>query len=195
MSTTMCNKCQSYLYDYLPNSLEKELDLAKQIRMQAIQLILPEFVNWILRLNTKLQESKVKDAHRTALQIARRGRKLHDYEFLIHTATFNFLKFAQPWILDEVNYMKMVVIEGGVVKGKDYKKVCTVAQDYLSCMIPRALLCLYDLHEDHVNPKGLYTDLGKLFKPKEKHSDTDTCIDKNDDYMKEILEDGEDLYF
>lgn len=191
----MCNKCQSYLYDYLPNSLEKELDLAKHIRMQAIYTILPEFVSWILKLHQTLHEAKVKDAHRTALQIARRGRKLHDYEFLIHTATFNFLKFAQPWILNEVDYMKTLVIEGGVVKGKDYTKVCSLAYDYLSCMLPRALLCLYDLHDDHVNPKGLNTDLGKLFKPKEKISDTDTCYDKDDDYMKEILEDGEDLYF
>lgn len=191
----MCNKCQSYLYDYLPNSLEKELDLAKQIRLEALFKILPDFVAWIVYVDKRLQKKTLEEAHRTALQIARRGRKLYDYEFLIHTATFNFLKFAHPWILDEVEYMKLLIVESGFVRGKDYKRVSQLAHEYLSCILPRALLCLHDLHDDHVNPKGLNTDIAKIFRPKEKISDMDTCIDKDDDYMREILDDGEVLYF
>jgi hypothetical protein len=191
----MCRKCQNFLYDYLQVGPRKELELAKQIRVKSLQRILPEFSEWCLRMNTRIGISNFDRALMTASRIAQRGRKAYEYEYLIHTATFNFLKHEHPWIMNEVDYMKLLLIEAGVVKGRERNKALTHAQDYLSFVLPRTILCLRDLHEDHVNPKGLYTDLGKLFRPKYEDFEG-SSYDEDDDYQKEILEedDIDDLY-
>lgn len=159
----MCNLCQTFLYDFLLVSPHKDLPISKQIRIKSLRKILPEFVHWCQRMNARIQKDEFEKAIETASRIARRGRKLIDYEFLIHTATFNFLKFSLPWLTDEINYMKLLFIEAGVIVGKEYPKVLHHSQEYLSYLVPRTILVLRDLHEDHANPKGLYTDLNKLF--------------------------------
>ena len=192
----MCHKCQIFLYDFLQAGLSKDHKLANQIRVKSFQKTLPEFVDWCSRMKNRIEQSKFKEAMETAHRIARRGRSDMEYEFLIQTATFNFLKFSLPWITDELNYMKVLLVEAGCIRGKKYQQVLLTAQDYISYMLPRVILCLMTLHDDHVNPKGLMTDVTTpaKFKPKRQH-DEDTLYDRDDDYQKAILEeDTDDLY-
>jgi hypothetical protein len=124
-----------------------------------------------------------------ASRISSRGRKQLDYDYLLQTATWNLLKHEVPWLEQEINYMKLLLVEGGVCKGKYVFLVMSVAQELLSYIVPRALQCLHSVHDDHVNPKGLMTDLGFKRDMKE-----ETLFD-TDDYQKEILEeDTGDLY-
>lgn len=191
----MCHKCQSFLYDFLQTDLSKDHKLTHQIRVKSLQKTLPEFVDWCSRMKNRIELAKFKEAVETAHRIARRGRSDIEYEFLIQTAIFNFLKFSLPWITDEVNYMKLLLVEAGCIRGKKYQQVLLTAQEYISYMLPRVILCLMTLHDDHMNPKGLMTDVTTpaKFKPRQQ-DDEDTLYDKNDDYQKAILEEDDDLY-
>ncbi len=196
MSTTMCHKRQSFLYDFLQTDLAKDHKLATQIRVKSLQKTLPEFVDWCARMKNQIEHKKFQEAVETANRIARRGRSPIEYEFLIHTATFNFLKHSLPWITDELNYMKLLLVEAGCIRGKKYQQVLLTAQEYISFMLPRVILCLLSLHDDHVNPKGLMTDVTTptTFKPR-RQEDEDTLYDRDDDYQRAILEeDADDLY-
>lgn len=191
----MCQICQSFLEDYLLLGISKELPLTKELRMKSIRNILPELCDWVYRFYRRLPKEEFDKALGNASLIARRGRKLHDYEYLIQTATFNFLRFHLDWIASEVSYMETLLIESGFVRTKNKLGYHSNAYNYISYVVPRIILCLQDLHDDHVHPKGLNTDLSKLFKPKQKDIDSDTCFDSDDDYQKEILEeDTDDLY-
>lgn len=196
MSTIMCQTCQTFLYDFLRADLSKNHKLTHTIRGKSLQKTLPEFVDWCARMNNRIKEDKFKEAVETANRIARRGRSNAEYEFLIYTATFNFLKVSLPWISEELNYMKLLLVEAGCIKGKDHTKVLLGAQEYISYMLPRVILCLLSLHDDHVKPKGLMTDISSplQFKPR-RQEDEDTVYDRDDDYQKAILEeDTDDLY-
>jgi hypothetical protein len=192
----MCHKCQSFLYDFLQAGLPRDQKLANQIRIKSFQKTLPEFVDWCARMNRRIEAEKFRDAVETANRIARRGRSNADYEFLIYTAIFNFLKVSLPWITEELNYMKLLLVEAGCIKGKDYIKVLQCAQEYISYTLPRVILCLTNVHHDHVKPKGLMTDITTLFQlPPMKQEDEDTLYDRDDDYQRAILEeDTDDLY-
>jgi hypothetical protein len=92
--------------------------------------------------------------------------------------------------------MKLLLVEAGCIRGKKYQQVLLTAQEYISFMLPRVILCLINIHDDHVNPKGLMTDVTTLgkFKPMQQ-DDKDTLYDRDDDYQKAILEeDTDDLY-
>lgn len=193
--TIMCTQCQLFLYDFLLVPPHKDLPFAKEIRVKNLLKILPEFVTWSTRIHAQIKPEEFDTAIRTASRIARRGRSLLDYECLIHTSTSNFLKHTLQWLPSELEYMKLLLIEVGVINGKKSYTVLHTAQDYLNYVVPRMILILRDLHDDHANPKGLYTDLGKLYIPKQTISDNDTCYDR-DDYQKEILTevDLDDLY-
>lgn len=156
----MCNICKQFLRDFLEIGIQKELPLAKCIQMKYFEMILPDLLDWMYRIYQRLPKEEFDKALMTSARIARRGRKPIDYEYLIQTATFNFLKFQVNWIPSEVDYMKTLLMESGFVKAKESSK----AYDYLSYMFPRVYLVLQDLHDDHENPKGLQTDLNKLFK-------------------------------
>jgi len=192
----MCHKCQTFLYDFLQTGLSKDHKLASQIRIKSFQKTLPEFVEWCARMKKQIQLQKFQEAVETANRIARRGRSDMEYEFLIQTATFNFLKCSLPWITEELNYMKLLLVEAGCIRGKKYQQVLLTAQEYISYMLPRVIHCLLNLHEDHVNPKGLMTDITTPTKFKlKKQEDEDTLYDRDDDYQKAILEeDTDDLY-
>ncbi len=195
MSTAMCNKCQSFLYDFLQTGLSKDHKLASQIRAKSFQKTLPEFVDWCFRMNNRIEVQKFNEAVETANRIARRGRSNAEYEFLIQTATFNFLKFSLPWITDELNYMKLLLVEAGCIRGKKHQQVLLGAQEYISYMLPRVILSLMTLHDDHINPKGLMTDVSTPTKLKTmRQDDEDTCVDKDDDYQRAVLEEEDDLY-
>lgn len=190
----MCHKCRIFLYDFLQLGLHKDLELTKQIRVKSLSKALPEFVDWMLRMNEQIEMKQWKTAQETSLRIARRGRKAHDYEFLIYTATFNFLKFSHSWIGPEVDYMKSILIDAGCLKGREHSKVLRYAQDYVAFLLARSLHCLKEIHDDHTNPKGLFTDVSNKFQPKLQEEDEETCYDR-DDYQREILEeDTDDLY-
>ena len=192
----MCIKCQSFLYDFLQNGLPQDHKLAHQIRRKSFQKTLPEFANWCARMHKQIPEEKFREAVETAHRIAKRGRSNPEYDFLIQTATFNFLKCFHPWMAEELNYMKVLLIESGCIKTRNYVTASQCAHDYISYMLPRVMMCLHNVHDDHVHPKGLLTDIVTLLqlKPKKKE-DLDTCYDKDDDYQKEILEEvTDDLY-
>lgn len=194
-TSPMCPICQLFLQDYLLFGISKELPLSKELRMKSIRNVLPELCDWIYRFSQRVSKQEFDNALKNASCIARRGRKLQDYEYLIHTATFNFLKFHVDWIASEVSYLETLLIESGFVRTKNKVGYHSNAYNYISYIVPRIILCLEDLHDDHLHPKGLNTDLSKLFKSKQKDIDTDTCFDKDDDYQKEILEeDTDDLY-
>ncbi len=191
----MCHKCQTFLYDFLQTDLAKDHKLATQIRVKSLQKTLPEFVEWCARMKNQIEHKKFQEAVETANRIARRGRSNEEYEFLIYTATFNFLKVSLPWIAEELNYMKVLLVEAGCIRGKKYQQVLMTAQEYISYMLPRVILCLTNIHHDHVKPKGLMTDITKLFQLSPmKQDDEDTLYDRDDDYQKAILEEDDDLY-
>lgn len=190
----MCHICKSFVQDFLVLGISRELSLHKELRMKSIQKVIPELSDWIYRFYQRLSKDQFEKALKNASLIARRGRALHDYEYLIHTATFNFLKYHYDWIPAEVSYIEILLMESGFVKTKNKLGFHSNAYNYISYVVPRVILCLNDLHQDHQNPKGLNTDLSKLYKPKDKYADTDTCYDRDDDYQKEILEEADDLY-
>ena len=82
---------------------------------------------------------------------------------MIQTATFNFLKYEVSWVSTEVDYIKPLLLESGFIKSYEKQGSLTKAYDYISYITPRVILLLQDLHTDHVVPKGLYTDLNKLY--------------------------------
>lgn len=178
----MCEHCHTFLHDFLVVAPHKDLPLAKQIQVKNLQKVLPDFVDWSLRLSMRIQREDFDTALLTAARIARRGRPLQEYECILHTATSNFLRCKLPWLASEIDYMKLRLIEGGVIKGKVSHTVLRSSQDYLHYSLPRILLMLRDLHEDHTHPKGIYTDLSKLFPTSR----------QGEDLLEEILVD--DLY-
>lgn len=192
---SMCQICQGFLHDFLQTGIEKELPLANQLRMKSIQNVLPELSDWMYRFCRKLKQEDFERASGNASLISRRGRKQLEYEYLIRTATFNFLKFHLEWVSSEVSYIETLLLESGFVRSTNKLGFHSNAYNYISYIVPLAIVALNDLHEDHVNPKGLQTDVGKLFQKRRPEPQQETCVDKDDDYQKEILEaDDDDLY-
>ena len=184
----MCQTCQLFLHDFLEAGIPKDLALSKQTRIQSLRKILPELTEWIYRFYTRLPKEELDKALLTAARIARRGRPILEYEYLIHTATFNFLKYNVNWVKEEAEYMQLRLIESGYISTREKRGDLHQAYAYVSYMTPRAIICLQDLHEDHIHPKGLMTDLNFTRKPRQIQEDEMTCFDKDDDYQKEILE-------
>ena len=184
-----CNVCALFLEDFLRAGIPKELEIHKKIRLSSLIRATPDLVDWIHRVYNRLRWKEFERCQELASRISSRGRKQLDYDYLLQTATWNLLKHEVPWLEQEINYMKLLLVEGGVCKGKYVFLVMSVAQELLSYIVPRALQCLHSVHDDHVNPKGLMTDLGFKRDMKE-----ETLFD-TDDYQKEILEeDTGDLY-
>jgi hypothetical protein len=188
----MCQKCRIFLEDFLKAGTPSSLPLTKQIRAKSLSKILPELTDWVYRFHSRVQKDDFDSALKTASRIAKRGRSNPEYEFLIHTATFNLLKFQVQWIRNEVLYLQTLLVESGFIRTNKQGSM-TNAYDYISFMTPRSILCLQELHDDHIHPKGLLTDLRTFAKVKQE--DETTCFDRDDDYQKEILEeDTDDLY-
>ena len=116
-----------------------------------------------------------------------------EYQAVLNSSTLNLLKFSHPWTSAELSSLPYLLMEAGVVKSKDRKGVHTETWDYLNYLVPTVLRCIYEIHEDHVNPKGLMTKVGSLIESKEDESDNHTLCDK-DNYMSEILNEEDDLY-
>jgi hypothetical protein len=161
------------------------------MKPKAFSRVAPQIADWLYRFYQRLSKQAFDKALMTASRIARRGRPAHEYEFLIHTATFNLLKHDLPWIHSEVSILELLLLESGFIRPR-----AAAAYEYISYMAPRVYLCLHELHNDHVNPKGLNTQLNDLAKPYMRQEDEGTCFDK-DDYQSEVLaeEECDDLYF
>jgi hypothetical protein len=191
----MCQICQSFLQDFLLVGIPKEIALAKQLRMKSIRNVLPELSDWIYRFYQKLKKEEFERASGNASLIARRGRALHDYEYLLQTATFNFLKYNLDWVSSEVSYIEILLMESGFVRTSNRIGYHTNAYNYISYIVPLVIVTLQEVHDNHVHPKGLQTDLSKLCSKRRTWNDKETCADRDDDYQKEILEEkDDDLY-
>ncbi len=165
MYQQMCIQCKQFLADFLEQGISKQLALSKELNMKALRRLLPELTDWMYRFYLRLPSEELDKAMLISARIARRERSLLDYEYLIHTATFNLLKYEVKWIKSEISYMETLLLEGGFVRPNPFGHL-TKAYDYLSYTVPRVILVLQDLHEDHTNPKGLFTDTNKHYFPR-----------------------------
>jgi hypothetical protein len=192
-----CQRCGHFLEDYLGGGLPHDLDILKKMRKQKYTSLIPEICHWIQRFSSRVQTNEFKQANTLANNIARRGRKQIEYEYLLSTATFNLLKCQIPWIETELNYMKVRFAEAGVFRGKHATSLLLHSQEFLAYLAVSCFVFLQEVHDDHVHPKGLNTNVGSLTlrSKQKKEDDRDTLYDRDDDYQKEILEeDDDDLY-
>ena len=163
----MCRVCKQFLSDFLETGIHKELDLSNYIRISSLRSILPELTEWIYRFYQKVSPEEFSMALITSARIARRERNALDYEYLIHTATFNFLKFQLKWIDSEVDYIKSLLIESGFIRTRHKQGNTNKAYDYISYTVPRSILMIQDIHKNHVESQGLMTDLSNLYAPRQ----------------------------
>lgn len=138
---------QIFLHDFLEKGIPNDFRLAKTIRIKSLESVLPFISSWIYSLYTKVKPEVFQTAYRKASMIARRGRSFLEYEFVILTATYNLVSYDEPWLISEINYMKYILIEKGVFKGKDNYTVQNHANDFLRYSFSRSFLALYSLQE------------------------------------------------
>jgi hypothetical protein len=191
-----CLRCQHFLEDYLCEGLPGELDILTKMRKKKYTCLIPEICHWILEFSSRVHTKQFEKAKTIANNIARRGRKQVDYEYLLSTATFNLLKYELPWIETEINYPKVRLAEEGVFHGKHANSLLFQSQEFLAYLAVSCFLLLQEVHDDHVNPKGLQTNVGSVGKKQYKKESEETLSDRDDDYQKEILNevDLDDLY-
>lgn len=82
--------------------------------------------------------------------------------------------------------MKVLFVEAGVFQDKerDWKWRLTMAQGYLTYMLPRVYEILSDLHSSHAGGFVPDTPVVVIRIPDD---DEDTLYDRDDDYQREIL--------
>jgi hypothetical protein len=181
-----CTVCSNFLDDFLRAGIPKELEITKKIRLQSYLRTVPEFGQWIHRVYNRLCWKDFERSYALACRISRRDRKLVEYEYLLYTSTWNLLKHDVPWLEQEIKYMKLLLVEAGVSKGKHVFLVMSIAQELVSHIAPRALFYLHTVHTDHLYPKGLMTDLGfthkKVYEPPQTQIQTQTFLDTDDLY-------------
>ncbi len=164
----MCNYCKQFLSDFLLAGIRKELSFSKYLRIQSLHRILDEITDWMYRMYLRIPKDQLDMAVSTSYRIARRDRPLYEYELILYTATFNFLKFRLDWMEEETEYIKTILLEAGFLKkGCD----CTNVVTYIRYTVSRVIITLHELHEDHEDPKGLMTDLNKLFHKEDDSAD------------------------
>ena len=185
MATTMCKSCKLFVEDFLPFAIPKESPLISMIRPTCLKHIAPELSTILLRISHRLPKKDYDEAVTTSNRIARRERPLYEYKALLLSATLNFLKFSHPWISSELSILPCLLMESGILRPKDRKSLQKYIWDYLNYVIPVLLQCLYEIHEDHANPKGLMTPAKTFLMPKAKEET------KSEDNMAE----DDDLYF
>lgn len=192
-----CHICHCFLHDFLLTGIPEGIPLKKDLRKLVLPKIAWLFAEWIHRTLNRIEASQIQKAVNSASMIARRGRKEIEYEYLLSTATFNFLKYEVAWLQEEEEYITHLLMESGLLKGKNMFRLMTITKDYIRYTTIRAMYLLKQLHEDHVNPKGLMTNLDHIL-PRKREVETkeDTLCDRDDDYQKEILEEVDlgDLY-
>jgi hypothetical protein len=176
-----CQRCQYFLEDYLYGGLPRQLETEKKIKKREFQKVIPEVSHWILRMCNRVPKKDFEKAIHLAKNIARRGRKQFEYKYLQHTATFNLLRFEVPWIEIELKYLKVLFAEAGIFHKKNLPCYFTEIQEFIGFLTISCYLYLSEVHDDHINPKGLQTNVGG---PK---NHEETLYDRDDDYQKDIL--------
>lgn len=154
-----CSYCSQFLMDFLPMAIHQNLDLYQKIKHQHMKKIGSLLVPWIFHLQKKIQPNDFQNAFENASKIARRDRKLWDYDLLIHTAVFNFMKFRLDWLTDEMEYMKIILVESSFIKSSSSFYAMKYAQEYIAYIVGKSLMQLRLLHKDHLQPKGVDTNI------------------------------------
>lgn len=156
-----CSYCSQYLMDYLPMAIHQNLDLHGKLKHKHSKKIVPSLVSWIFHIQKKLLSDHFHQAYANASKIARRDRSQWDYDLLIHTAVTNFMKLRLDWLTDEMDYMKIILVENSFIQSSSSFYAMKYAQDYIAYILPKSLLLLKDLHKDHIHPKGIDTNISK----------------------------------
>lgn len=191
-----CTICPIFLQDFLQTGIPEKIALSKLIRKKSLSTIAQPFAEWIHRLFHKIAAADITKASKTAHQISKRGRSDIEYEFVLCCATFNLLKFEVPWLQEEETYIAIPLIESGLLKGRNAYRLMSSAKEYIGYITIRAFYFLREIHDDHVNPKGLMTNLNTTVQYRKSIEKDETLYDRDDDYQKDILEevDLSDLY-
>lgn len=192
-----CKICPFFLQDFLLTGVPEELALSKLLRKKAIGRISVKFAEWIHTIFHKISTEDFLKASTIASRISKRGRKELQYEYILSTATFNLLHYEVPWLKQEETYIVMYLLESSLFKGRNYYSLLNTAKEYIGYTTIRAFYYLREIHDDHVNPKGLMTNLNTTVPHKRKQVEKEvTLYDRDDDYQKDILEevDLSDLY-
>ena len=192
-----CQICRAYLHDFLITGIPEGIPLKKDLRKQVLPRISWLFADWIHRTADRIEENHFQKATSLASRIAKRGRKDIEYEYITSTAAFNFLKYEVSWLEKEEEYIALLLMEHGLLKGKNIFRLVSITKDYIRYITIRAMYILKELHEDHQESKGLLTNLDHILPKKDtKIEKEDTLYDRDDDYQKEILDEPDDgLYF
>ena len=194
MAQTICPRCYQFLSDYVESGLNPNLAIAKEIRPHVLRRITPEFGPWCVRFLERLSYYDVEFAKSSAFRISQRGRTNLEYDFLVQNAIYNYLRANIHWIQKEVKYILAIFLEAGLIKNKRYGTAKHLAESYIGFILPKIIDYLPSLHDDLVRPKGLYTNLTLLptysIPTTVIYSENITLHDR-DDYMSDILNDGE----
>ena len=202
MTQSTCPHCYIFLKDFIESGIHPKLSLAKDFRPHVLRRITPEFVPWCVRFIERLSFFDVNFAKTAAHRIAQRERSSLEYDFLIQNAIYNCLRANIPWIQKEVKYIIPFLLEAGLFKSRRYITAKHIAECYIGYIVPKIIDYLPSLHKDHVIPQGLCTNLSQLPTYSIQKSSNNIVIygenhviQDKDDYMSEILNDGEDLTF
>jgi hypothetical protein len=195
VATMMCRSCKIFLHDFLPFALPNDCPFLHTIHKKSFERISSELSDIFVRLSQKLFKKDFEKAWEISNRIARRGRPAQEYQALLMSSTLNLLRISNPWLSSELSHIPCLLMEAGVVRCKDRKQFNQAIWDFINYLIPLVLRCVYEVHDDHVNPKGIYTQVGSIrqYVSKEDERDKVTLYDK-DDYMSEILNEADDLY-
>ena len=191
-----CKSCRLFVQDFLPFALSRDHPLYPKIRSKNLEKIASELSEILSHISHKLPKKDYEKAWETSNRIARRGRPLFEYEAVLNLSTLNLLKFSHPWMSAELSSVPYLLMEMAVVKSRDRKGVQRETWDYLNYLIPVVLRCIYEIHDDHLHPKGIYTNVGSMIQARRYTNEDDrTTLYDRDDYMSEILnEPDDDLY-
>lgn len=155
----ICPYCSQFLMDFLPLAIHQNVDLYEKIKHQHTKKISHSLVTWIFHIQKKLHPDDFQKAFENASKIARRDRKAWEYDLLIHTAITNFMKFRLDWLTDEIDYMKIILVECSFIKSSSSFYAMKYAQDYIAYIVGKSLMQLRLMHQDHLQPKGLDTNI------------------------------------
>jgi hypothetical protein len=193
-----CPSCRHFLTDYITSGIHPNLAIAKELRPHVFRRVSPEFSAWCIRFMERLSYFDYNLAKTSAHRIARRERNALEYDFLIQNAIYNGLRANLCWIDKEAKYIIPILLEAGLFKSRRYITAKHIAECYIGYIVPKLIEYLPSLHTDHVFPQGLSTNLSNLptysTQPYTNgytvYEESKTLRDK-DNYMSEILEDGE----
>ena len=115
-----CLYCKKFLSDFLETGIHRDLLLAKRIRHTSIPRVLHELTDWMYRIYMMIPTDEFEKAIMTSSKIARRDRTQFEYEYVLHTATFNFLKLRLPYLSSEIDYITTVLLENRFLKKGKY---------------------------------------------------------------------------